>query len=113
MVGPADSALAALDSASIGPPAAANAAPATASSAAAQVVSDAVTRPGPHPGSALPAPDGSAPSPDYTVKVNTGSKRYHPPESTFFVRTRADLWFRSAKDAEQAGFTAWNGRPAN
>jgi hypothetical protein len=59
---------------------------------------------GPHPGSVLPAADGAAPSAEYTIKANSGSKRFYPPESPYYVRTRADLWFRSAADAEQAGF---------
>jgi hypothetical protein len=73
--------------------------------AAATAVSAATTKPGPHPGSALPAPDGSAPSPEYAIKANSGSRRYYPPDSPYYVRTRGDLWFRAVADAEAAGFT--------
>jgi hypothetical protein len=99
---PADSALAALDSGLVGRE--------STFGAAAAAVSAAVTRPGPHPGSVLPAADGDAPSPDYPVKANEGSHRYHTPDSPYYVRTRGDVWFRTAQDAQAAGFTAWNAR---
>lgn len=68
---------------------------------------------GPHEGSVMPAADGSSPSEgEYAVKANSGSKRYHSPESPFYVRTRADLWFRTEADAERAGFGPWNGTRA-
>jgi hypothetical protein len=66
--------------------------------------------PGPYPGSALPRPDGSAPSPEYTVKANQSSMRCHSPDSPYFRRTRAGLWFRSEKDAVAAGFRPWSRR---
>lgn len=79
---------------------------------AAEVVAAATLRPGPHPGSALPAADGSQPSEEYAVKANDGSRRYHTADSPYYVRTRADVWFRSGSDAEAAGYAAWNGRSA-
>jgi hypothetical protein len=96
---PADSALAALDFGLVGQ--------ATMFGAAAAVAA-AVIRPGPHAGSALPAADGSAPADDYTIKANDGSHRYYTPDSPYYFRTRGDLWFRTAGEAAQAGFTAWN-----
>ncbi len=66
--------------------------------------------PGPYPGSALPRPDGSAPAPEYTVKANQGSKRCHSPDSPYFRRTRAGVWFRSEEDAVAAGFRPWSRR---
>ncbi|HVL85392.1 MAG TPA: hypothetical protein VM367_14050 [Pseudonocardia sp.] len=81
-------------------------------SGAAAVVAAASTREGPYPGSVLPTADGSAPSEEYTIKANNGSRKYHTPESPYFHRNRADVWFGSAADAEAAGFVAWNGRPA-
>lgn len=54
--------------------------------------------------SVMPTADGSSPSPAHQVKAHLGSKRYFTPDSPFWVRTRADLWFRTASDAEQAGF---------
>jgi hypothetical protein len=97
---PADSALAALDSGLIGH--------VTSFGAAAAAVSAVVTRPGPHAGSALPTAGGSAPSDEYSIKANEGSRKYHAPDSPYYVRTRGDLWFRTAADAEKAGFMAWD-----
>ncbi len=62
---------------------------------------------GPYPGSALPLADGSAPSGEYTVKAKDATKRCHGPQSPYFKRTRADLWFRAEADAEAAGFIPW------
>jgi outer membrane biosynthesis protein TonB len=106
-----DPALAALDSRRVGATGMATPAGGVATGAAAAVPAAAV-QPGPHPGSALPTADGSPPGPEFTIKANSGSKRFHDPESPYYVRTRADMWFTSAADAEQAGFAAWNGRPA-
>lgn len=65
--------------------------------------------PGPHPGSALPLADGSAPSADHVVKVSRSSKIYHAPSSPAYARTTAAFWFTSAEAAEAAGFR----RPKN
>lgn len=62
------------------------------------------------PGSALPLSGGAAPSAEYTVKGNTASMLFHTADSPYYPRTRAEVWFRSAADAESAGFTAWNRR---
>ncbi len=48
--------------------------------------------------------DGSAPE-GYDVKGNADSGYYHTPESPYYGRTVAELWFKSAEDAEAAGFT--------
>ncbi|MGQ0574448.1 MAG: sunset domain-containing protein [Pseudonocardia sp.] len=103
---PAVPALAALDDGLAGGVAA------TVGSGAAAAVAADVTEAGPYAGSVLPTADGSAPSGEYTIKANAGSRRYHAPESPYFHRNRADVWFGSAADAEAAGFVAWNGRPA-
>jgi len=95
---PADSALAALDSGLAGPGLSFAAAAAAAVSA----------RPGPYPGSLLPAADGTSPSPLHRIKANEGSRRYHTPDSPYYVRTRGDAWFRTEDEAGAAGFTAWN-----
>lgn len=71
------------------------------------VASPAGGEPGPYPGSALALADGSAPSEEYTVKAKDATKRCHGPQSPYFGRTRADLWFRTEADAEAAGFTPW------
>lgn len=81
-------------------------------SGAAAVVGAVATQAGPYPGSALPTADGSSPSGEYTIKGNAGSNRYHTADSPYFYRTRAEVWFSSAADAEAAGFAPWNGRPA-
>jgi hypothetical protein len=54
--------------------------------------------------------DGSAPSPEHTIKANTGSMLFHTKESPYYTRTRADVWFKTPAEAEAAGFTAWNKR---
>ncbi|MBV9846150.1 MAG: hypothetical protein JOZ47_13915 [Kutzneria sp.] len=56
------------------------------------------------PGSALPKPDGSAPSPDYVVKALVSSRRYHTAESAEFQTMNAEVWFRSVEEAKLAGF---------
>ncbi|MCX6466267.1 MAG: hypothetical protein NTW05_22155, partial [Pseudonocardiales bacterium] len=65
----------------------------------------------PHgPGSAAPGPDGEAPGPEYTIKGNAGSMLFHPPSSPYYRRTKAEVWFRTAEEAEAAGFTAYRPR---
>jgi hypothetical protein len=59
------------------------------------------------PGAVAAGPDGSAPDPDYTIKASTGSLLFHSPASPYFRRTKAEIWFRSAADAQAAGFTEW------
>ncbi|MDA3649789.1 hypothetical protein LZ318_34955 [Saccharopolyspora indica] len=58
---------------------------------------------GPHPGR-----DSGWSGP--MVKGHSASRQYHTPESPQYDDIVADVWFRSAKDAEIAGFTSWNGR---
>ncbi|TQM35364.1 hypothetical protein FB388_6796 [Pseudonocardia cypriaca] len=99
---PAGSALAALDTALVGP--------ASPVAEAAAAVSAATAQPGPYPGSLLPAEGGTSPSPVHVVKANEGSRRYHTPDSPYYLRTRGDAWFRTAEEARAAGFTAWNDR---
>jgi hypothetical protein len=98
---PVDSALAALDSGRVE----SHTEPGASAAAA---VAAALTRPGPHEGSVLPAADGSTPADEYTIKANEGSGKYYTHDSPYYVRTRADLWFRSTADAEHAGFALWD-----
>ncbi len=66
--------------------------------------------PGPHgDDSALPLPDGSPP-PGFPIKGNPNSKLYHSPESPYYGRTRAQVYFRTSEAAEAAGFQHWNSR---
>ena len=55
----------------------------------------------------VPGPDGSAPGPEFTIKGNADSMLFHTPESPYFERTRAEVWFRTADEAVAAGFTEW------
>ncbi|NIH82820.1 sunset domain-containing protein [Amycolatopsis viridis] len=61
--------------------------------------------PGPFgPGSAMPRPGGGKPSEEYTVKASVTALRYCTEESPQFGRMVAEVWFRSAEDAERVGF---------
>jgi large subunit ribosomal protein L22 len=55
-------------------------------------------------GSAMPLADGSAPE-GYTIKGNADSMLYHTPESPYYGRTEAEVWFDTVDNAEAAGFT--------
>jgi hypothetical protein len=66
--------------------------------------------PGPYPGSALPAEDGAAPSPEFTVKGNADSMLFHTTDSPSYNQTRAEAWFRTPADAQAAGFTEYRRR---
>ena len=59
------------------------------------------------PGSALPLPDGSAPSPQFRVKARTSSMVFHTENSPFYDRLEPQVWFTSQEDAQRAGFTSW------
>jgi hypothetical protein len=63
------------------------------------------------PGSAAPLANGDSPGPEYTIKGNASSMLFHPPSSPYFERTKPEAWFRTAEDAEKAGFTEWKPRP--
>ena len=63
------------------------------------------------PGAAAALPDGSAPGPEYTIKGNASSKLFHLPSSPYYRRTKAEAWFRTAEEAERAGFTEWKPKP--
>jgi large subunit ribosomal protein L17 len=49
--------------------------------------------------------DGSSPDDAYTIKGNADSGKYHEPDGQWFDQTIAEFWFKSAEDAEAAGFT--------
>ncbi|MDR2929607.1 MAG: 50S ribosomal protein L4 [Propionibacteriaceae bacterium] len=48
---------------------------------------------------------GSTPPAGFDIKGNEDSMLYHTPESQWYKRTVAEVWFNSAEAAEQAGFT--------
>ena len=47
--------------------------------------------------------DGSAPE-GYAVKGNADSNLYHEPDGQWYDQTVAEVWFKTAEDAEKAGF---------
>ena len=55
-------------------------------------------------GSAKAGSEGEAPSDEFVIKGNADSMLYHPPESPFYGRTVAEVWFTTADAAEAAGF---------
>jgi hypothetical protein len=59
------------------------------------------------PGSALPLPDGSAPSPQFRVKARTSSMVFHTEASPFYERLEPQVWFHDPEVAQRAGFTSW------
>ncbi|MCI2417065.1 hypothetical protein MOQ72_06480 [Saccharopolyspora sp. K220] len=46
------------------------------------------------------------------IKGHSASRQYHSPESPQYDDIVADVWFRTASDAEIAGFQPWNGQRA-
>jgi large subunit ribosomal protein L17 len=52
--------------------------------------------------------DGSAPE-GYTVKGNADSNLYHEPDGQWYDATAAEFYFKTAEDAEAAGFTRAGG----
>jgi len=69
-----------------------------------QTADDAVP-PGPFgPGSAMPRPGGGAPSDGFVVKASVTALRYCTDESAQFPKMVAEVWFRTAEDAERVGF---------
>jgi large subunit ribosomal protein L17 len=48
--------------------------------------------------------DGSEPE-GFPVKGNADSMLYHTPDSEYYDRTVAEVWFRTEEDAEKAGFS--------
>ena len=48
--------------------------------------------------------DGSSPDAEYVVKGNADSGRYHEADGQWYDQTVAEFWFKSAADAEAAGF---------
>lgn len=56
------------------------------------------------PGSAMPLAGGASPGPEFTIKASVSALRYCTPDSEKFDRTVAEVWFRSAADAERVGF---------
>ena len=69
-----------------------------------ETAEDAVP-PGPFgPGSAMPRPGGGRPSDGFVVKASVTALRYCTDESAQFPKMVAEVWFRTAEDAERVGF---------
>jgi large subunit ribosomal protein L4 len=54
-------------------------------------------------GAKAPLKSGKAPK-GYEIKGNAGSGKYHAPGGQWYDATEAEFWFKSAEDAEAAGF---------
>jgi large subunit ribosomal protein L4 len=52
---------------------------------------------------------GAEPPTGFEVKGNEDSMKYHTPESPYYSRTKAEVWFDSAETAEAAGFESATG----
>ena len=59
-------------------------------------------------GAKAPLKSGNAPK-GYEVKGNADSGLYHEPDGQWYDATDAEFWFKSAEDAEAAGFTRAGG----
>ncbi|HQY96432.1 MAG TPA: NADH-quinone oxidoreductase subunit NuoE [Phycicoccus sp.] len=55
-------------------------------------------------GSAKPAADGTGPT-GWDIKGNANSMLFHTPDSPWYGRTKAEVWFREEEAAKAAGFT--------
>ena len=62
-------------------------------------------------GAKAPLKSGNAPK-GYEVKGNSNSGLYHEPDGQWYDATDAEFWFKSAEDAEAAGFTRAGGGSA-
>ena len=56
------------------------------------------------PAGAKAATEDGEPPRGYKIKGNADSGLYHVPGSAFYDRTVAEIWFKTAEDAEAAGF---------
>jgi large subunit ribosomal protein L4 len=82
----------------------------TATKATAEVKADetADEKPALPKGAKAPLKSGGAPK-GYPVKGNADSGLYHEPEGQWYDQTEAEFYFKSAEDAEAAGFTRAGG----
>ncbi|PKH43639.1 large subunit ribosomal protein L4 [Nocardioides alpinus] len=62
-------------------------------------------------GAKAPLKSGNAPK-GYEVKGNADSGLFHEPDGQWYDATEAEFWFKSAEDAEAAGFTRAGGASA-
>ncbi len=62
------------------------------------------------PGSADAVPHQGPPD-GFTIKGNAQSMLFHTPDSPYYGRTKAEVWFRTEADAERSGFTKYTRKP--
>ncbi len=62
-------------------------------------------------GAKAPLKSGNAPK-GYDIKGNADSGLYHEPDGQWYDATVAEFWFKSAEDAEAAGFKRAGGGSA-
>ncbi len=62
-------------------------------------------------GAKAPLKSGNAPK-GYDIKGNADSGLYHEPDGQWYDATEAEFYFKSAEDAEAAGFTRAGGGSA-
>jgi large subunit ribosomal protein L4 len=55
-------------------------------------------------GAKAPLKSGNAPK-GYEIKANESSMKFHEPDGQWYDATDPDLWFKTAEDAEAAGYT--------
>ncbi|QGK71620.1 hypothetical protein GIY23_20720 [Allosaccharopolyspora coralli] len=54
-------------------------------------------------------PEGVPKNEGDVVKGHFASRRYHTPDSPYYDRIVAEVWFADAEEAERAGFEPWDG----
>ncbi|KRF18998.1 50S ribosomal protein L4 [Nocardioides sp. Soil797] len=75
----------------------------TAAEAPAEAKSFAAVADADHAGAAQPLENGEAPE-GYEIKGNKDSMKFHAPGGRWYDATVAEVWFKTAADAEAAGF---------
>ncbi|MGJ6980143.1 50S ribosomal protein L4 sunset domain variant [Aestuariimicrobium soli] len=53
--------------------------------------------------------EGAEPPAGYDIKGNADSMKFHTPESPWYSRTKAEVWFNSVEAAQAAGFVSATG----
>lgn len=77
---------------------------ATKTEPAPEVAAPAAVEPAAWAGSMQAPADGSQPE-GYDIKGNADSMLYHVPGSSFYSRTKAEVWFDTEENAQAAGFS--------
>jgi len=64
----------------------------------------------PHETTASEAVEAAAEPAEELIKGNRDSMLYHTPDSPWYARTKAEEWFHTEQEAQDAGFQRWNSR---